>query len=172
MKKLLKLLDDKLEISICVTLMCILSVVLAIQVFFRYVMGASLSWSEEMSRYMFVWLVYIGIAYGCKIMRHIKIDAGLFLFPKAMRKYVVILGDCIFFCFALAIVYYAWGLVVRQYVFGQLSPAMQIPMWIVYAAPFVGFLLTAVRQLQTIIFRIQHLHDPDPEPTEVDLKKL
>lgn len=172
MKSILNFLDEKLEMSICIVLMSILTIVLAVQVFFRYVMGASLSWSEELSRYMFVWLVYIGIPYGCKVMRHIKIDAGLFVFPKHMRKYVVIVGDIIFFGFAIAIVYYAWGLEMKQIKFGQLSPAMQIPMWIPYGAPLVGFFLTAIRQIQTIIFRVQHLNDPEKDPNEIDLEEL
>ena len=174
MKAFIRFLDDKLEMCICITLMCILSVVLAVQVFFRYVMGDSLSWSEELSRYTFIWLVYIGISYGCKVMRHIKIDAGLFLFPKALRKYVVILGDIIFLIFCIVIVYYAWGLEVKQWKFQQLSPAMQIPMWIPYAAPMVGFALAAIRQVQAIHYRIQHLHEPDPDPSDpksVDLEQ-
>ena len=170
--KLLKLLDDKFELSICITLMTLLTIVLGIQVFMRYVMQASLSWSEELARYMFVWLVYMGISYGAKIMRHIKIDAGLYLFPKAIRRHVVILGDIIFFTFSLVIVYFAWGLVVRQFKLEQLSPAMQIPMWIVYAAPLVGFALTAIRELQTIVYRIKHLKDPYEDPTEIDIKNL
>ena len=170
--KLLKLLDEKFELWICISLMSCLTVVLGIQVFMRYVMSASLSWSEELSRYMFVWLVYIGVSYGSKVMRHIKIDAGLYLFPKGIRRHVVIVGDLIFFVFALIIVYYSWGLVVRQYMFNQLSPAMQIPMWIVYAAPFVGFSLTALRQLQTIVYRIKHINDPFEDPAEQELKEL
>ncbi len=169
--KVLKFLDEKLEVSICIVLLSTLTVVLAIQVFFRYVMGASLSWSEELARYMFVWLVYLGIPYGSKIMRHIKIDAGLYVFPKPWRKYVVILGDIIFMIFAIVIVYYAFNLDQKQFKLHQKSPAMGIPMWIVYAAPLVGFFLTAIRQLQTIIFRVRHLHDDDKEK-QIDLEKL
>lgn len=170
--KLLKLLDEKLEMFICITLMSVLTIVLGIQVFMRYVMQASLSWSEELARYMFVWLVYIGISYGAKVMRHIKIDAGLYFFPKAWRRYVVIIGDIIFLIFSIVIVYFAWGLAVRQYMLGQLSPAMQIPLWIVYSAPCVGFALTAIREVQTIIYRIKHLGDPYEDPAEPDLENL
>lgn len=172
MKSVLTFLDEKLEMSICIVLMSVLTVVLGIQVFFRYVMGASLSWSEELARYMFVWLVYLGIPYGCKVMRHIKIDAGLYLFPKAIRRHIVILGDVIFLCFAIAIVYYAWGLEMKQIKFGQLSPAMQIPMWIPYGAPLVGFFLTAIREIQTIIYRVKHLKDPEKDPNDIDLDEL
>ncbi len=155
--KLLKLLDDKLEMAVCVTLMSVMSVLLAVQVFMRYVMSASLSWSEEIARYIFIWLVYIGISYGAKIMKHIKIDAALGIFPGAARPYVVIVGDAIFLCFSVYISWSAYGLVLRQMRLGQHSPAVGVPMWIVYAAPMVGFGLTAIRELQTIVHRVRLL---------------
>lgn len=77
----------------------------------------------------------------------------------------------IFLAFALVIVYYSWGLVQKQILFGQLSPAMMIPMWIPYSAPCVGFILTVIRQVQTIIYRFQHLKEAD-EPQELDLESL
>ena len=80
---------------ICVILMSAIGLVLSFQVIMRYVFHSSLGWSEELARYMFVWLVFIGISYGAKVMRHIKIDAFLYLFPKCMRPYIVILGDTI-----------------------------------------------------------------------------
>lgn len=153
--KLLKLIDDKFEMAICVTLMSIMSVLLFVQVIMRYVVGQSLSWSEELARYIFIWLIYLGISYGAKIMKHIKIEAALAAFPERLRPYVVILGDIIFLCFALYICYAGHNMVVRQMRLGQTSPAMGMPMWILYAAPMVGFGLTAIRQLQTIIHRVR-----------------
>lgn len=52
--KILDFLNNKLEMTICVILMAILTVVLGLQVFMRYAMHASLSWSEELARYTFV----------------------------------------------------------------------------------------------------------------------
>ena len=169
--KILKWLDANFEKVVCVFLMSVLSADLGLQVFMRYVVHASLGWSEELARYTFVWLVYMTISYGSLKMRHIKIDAGLYLFPKKARKYVVIIGDVIFFFFAIAIVYYSWGLEQKQIMFGQLSPAMQIPMWIPYGAPLVGFALTAIRELETIIYRIKHLKEAD-EDKPLDLENL
>ena len=153
--KVLKFLDDKLEMSICVVLMSTMSILLAVQVFMRYVMGNSLSWSEELARYVFIWLIYLGISYGAKIMKHIKIEAALGLFPGALKPFVVILGDLIFLCFAVYISYSAYGIVRKQMILNQTSPAMGLPMWIVYAAPLVGFALTAFRQIQTIVHRVK-----------------
>lgn len=159
--KLLKLINDKLEMSICIILMSGMSLLLFVQVFMRYIMGASLSWSEELARYMFIWLIYLGISYGAKIMKHIKIEATLMLFPEKMRPYVVILGDVIFLLFSLYITYSSYGLVKKQMRLGQTSPAMGLPMWIIYAAPMIGFALTAIRELQTIVHRFRALKQED-----------
>ena len=154
---ILKFLDDKLEMSICVLLMSALALILGTQVFMRYVMHASLGWSEELSRYIFVWLVFMGISYGARMMRHIKIDAGLYCFPKALRPYVVILGELLFLAFALTVIYLDWQLVKKQMMIGQLSPAMRIPMWLVYSAPLVGFSLTSIRLVQSITYYIKNI---------------
>jgi TRAP-type C4-dicarboxylate transport system permease small subunit len=158
-KSVLHFLDEYLEMGIGVVLILVIAVVLSIQVFMRYVMDASLSWSEELARYLFIWLIYIGISYGAKVMRHIKIDAGLYLFPKAARPFVVIIGDLVFLAFCGVVIWYSYQLVLRQIMIEQHSPAMNIPMWMVYAAPMVGFALTAVREVQTIAWRVRHLHD-------------
>lgn len=85
MKKILKFLNDYLEETICIILMSVMTIIIFIQVIMRYVMHNSLSWSEELARYCFVWLIYIGVAYGCKLMKHIKIDAALKLFPEKSK---------------------------------------------------------------------------------------
>ncbi len=161
--RFLKWLDDYLEMSIGVVLILVIAVILTVQVFMRYVMGASLSWSEELARYLFIWLIYIGISYGAKVMRHIKIDAGLYLFPKKFRPYVVIIGDVVFLVFCFIVVFNCVRLLQRQIMMEQHSPAMDIHMALVYAAPLVGFGLTAIREIQTLIYRFRHLHDQPAE---------
>lgn len=154
---LLKVLDEKLELSICIVLMSLMTVIIFVQVIMRYVMHNSLVWSEELARYLFIWLIYIGISYGAKIMKHIKIEAALGLFPMKVRPIIIIIGDVLFLGFSLFITYTAFTVVQRQIGLGQKSPAMQIPMWIIYAAPMVGFALTSIRQIQTIIYRVNKL---------------
>ena len=75
--KVLKWLDANLEKYLCVVLMSVMTLIIFIQVVARYVFQNSLSWSEELARYIFIWLVYLGISYGCQMRKHIKIDAAL-----------------------------------------------------------------------------------------------
>lgn len=153
----LKWLDEDFELAICSILMVIMTVLIFVQVIMRYVFGSSLVWSEEMARYVFIWLIYLGISYGSRVRKHIKIEAAIGLFPKKLHPFVIILGDVLFLLFSVVIVYLAYGVVMQQVKLNQKSPAMQIPMWFMYSAPMIGFALTAIRQVQVIINRMKEV---------------
>jgi TRAP-type C4-dicarboxylate transport system permease small subunit len=137
--------------------MSIMTILLFVQVIMRRVFSQSLYWSEELARYIFIWLIYFGISYGAKIVKHIRIEAFLAIFPKKIRPFVVILGDLLFLAFAIFIIFTSFELVKKQIILKQQSPAIHLPIAVVYAAPFVGFILTSIRQIQTIMFRIKEL---------------
>lgn len=128
MKKILKFLNDYLEETICIILMSVMTIIIFIQVIMRYVMHNSLSWSEELARYCFVWLIYIGVAYGCKLMKHIKIDAALKLFPEKVRPYITIVGELLVLAFAAYIVVTGVELTYKQWLFGKVSPLGEVPL--------------------------------------------
>ncbi len=172
MKSIIDFLDNKLEMTVCVVLMSALGLILSLQVIMRYIFQSSLSWSEELARYIFIWLVFIGISYGAKVMRHIKIDAFLYFFPKFLRPYVVILGDVLSLVFALSVVYLGFSMVELQLMLRQLSPAMRIPIWLVYLAPIVGFGLASIRLIQGIIFQIKELKKDHNAPEAAENKEV
>ena len=72
--RFLKLLDQYFEEVIVIILLGTMTFLVGLQVIMRYVMQDSLSWSEELARYVFIWMVNIGISYGVKKNRHISID--------------------------------------------------------------------------------------------------
>ena len=125
MKKILKFLNDYLEETICIILMSVMTIIIFIQVIMRYVMHNSLSWSEELARYCFIWLIYIGVAYGCKLMKHIKIDAALKLFPEKVRPYITIVGELLVLAFAAYIVVTGVELTYKQWLFGKASEVFE-----------------------------------------------
>lgn len=157
MKKALRWLDDNTEVFLCVILMSAMTLLVFIQVIMRYVFNASLSWSEELARYIFIWLIYVGISYGCKLRKHIKIDAALYLFPHKLRPYVVILGDILFIVFAAYIAYTGFLYAMQQPLYHVHSTALKIPMEYIYMSTVVGFGLATFREIQTILYRVKCL---------------
>ena len=152
---MLNKINKNLEAVPLIAITVVMTLLIFVQVIMRYVLQSSLSWSEELARYLFVWMAYFAISYGVKEMKHIKIDAALYLFPKRARKYVVLIGDIIVMLFALFVIQTSFKLVVKIHTFGQVSAALGIPMWLVYLAPLVGFILVVVRSVPTIVFRFR-----------------
>ena len=161
MKKVLHWLDENVEQYLCVVLLGVFTTILFIQVVMRYVFNNSLSWSEELARYLFIWLCFIGVSFGAKQMKHLKIDVFINVFPKKFRPYVIVFADVIVLAFSVIIMYAAYVTVVRYMALGTASPANHIPMWIVHSAPIVGYFLTAIRQIQAIIYRVKGLKAHD-----------
>lgn len=146
-----KLIDEHVEEAIVVVLLSLMSLVVGLQVFMRYVMGDALSWTGEFSRYCFIWATYIGVSYGVKRNSHICITALSDRLPARMRRYVSILALLIFGAFALLVIKESFVLAMKVLDFGQKSPAMGIPMGWIYLAPTVGFLLVIWRLAQNMM---------------------
>jgi TRAP-type C4-dicarboxylate transport system permease small subunit len=84
-KKVIKTLD-KIEDNILVAMFVAMVGIIFFQVIMRYVFNNSLSWSEELGKFLFVWLSWLGISIGHRRREHIKITLFVDrLSPKAKR---------------------------------------------------------------------------------------
>lgn len=153
----MKFIMDHVEEFFMIPLIFAMSIIIFIQVVMRYVFQNSLTWSEELARYLFVWLVYFSVSYTARREKHIRIDAAINLYPKAARPVVELISEIIVLAFSIFIA--VTGVTVFQKITasGQISPAIGLPMQFVYAAPLIGFLLTAIRQVQCIIRKVKGL---------------
>lgn len=164
MKKFL----DNFEGYVCVVTLLVMSVVVFIQVFCRYVLHSSLPWSEELSRYLLVWTSFIGGAYGVKLGAHIGVEAFALLLPKKAQKALAIFVDicCLLLC--VLILTQGISIVQTQLSKGQLSPAMRIPMGYMYAAIPVGMAFFCIRYVQQIISKIKNFNAPEVKKEVVE----
>ena len=145
MKKVFRWLDDSLEETLMVITLILMTVIMGIQVFSRYALGASLSWSEELTRYLFVWEGFLSVSYCTKKCISIKIEQFVAMFPrrgKAIFKLVNHTFELIFFFYLIP---FAVKYLISAVESGQVSPACHIPMYYVQAAPLVSFVLVAIR---------------------------
>jgi TRAP-type C4-dicarboxylate transport system permease small subunit len=111
-----------------------------IQVVFRYGLDSSLSWSEELSRYLFVWTIFIGASVAARRRQHIFVEVLIALFPARLREWVDSLIVIVSIIFFAIFAYVGWLLV--QNAWQQYSTALDIRIAWVYAAAPLGAVLS------------------------------
>lgn len=124
-------------------LMAIMTIDVLWGVFTRYAMGNQASWSEELARFLLIWIGILGAAYASGQNMHLAIDL---LSPKlgegGQKKLAAIIRTVIILFAFSVLVIGGFRLIYVTHVLGQMSPALQIPMTIVYAAiPLSGLLV-------------------------------
>lgn len=138
---------DRFEETLSSFLLALMSVAIIVQVFFRYYVSYSLDWPEEMSRYLFIVLVYIGSGYAERENKHLAITILRTSGGAWCAKYLplVALGVTVAFCGMMTV----WGVNMAYFVWQteQVAPAMQFPMWIVYACLPLGMACMGIRAL-------------------------
>jgi TRAP-type C4-dicarboxylate transport system permease small subunit len=148
LNKLTKLTDGFMLIAL--VMMCIVA---AIQVFMRFVFNYPLVWSEELARYIFVWIAFIGAGYGVRYHIHICLEFFYDRFPRLLQKIITVITNAVsIFCFA------GLGICGTQFAVSQnsiASSAMGIPMsWVFIALPLGCVLMVFYLIMDTIyIFR-------------------
>lgn len=119
------------------------------QVILRYVFGSSLSWSEELARYIFIWQIWLGTSVAQRDRSHVRIEA--FEKEGAGKRYFRIISDIIWLIFCLILVKYGFELVFSIYKRGLISAAMRMPMYLVYLSLPVSQLAVALRVIGELI---------------------
>ena len=148
MKKILLYVDEYLDEFIMTILLILMAVIMCIQVVSRYAFGMSLSWSEEVTRYMFIWSAFISVSLCTKKAIAIKIDQFLNIFPKRGKALIQIVNLTIQFAFFVYLVPYAYRYLITTINSGQVSPACGIPMYYIQSAPLICFVVCAFRIVQ------------------------
>jgi len=91
--------------SLLVILMLVMFVSVCLQVFFRYVLESPLSWSEELARYAFVWISFLGAAMALGKRMHFGIDYLVNKFPVRFRAFLELLTNGAILVFVLVLVF-------------------------------------------------------------------
>lgn len=121
---------DKACRYISATLLMSMTAVFFAQICLRYVFGNGLSWAEELSRYMMVWLIYICAVVVFREGTQISVTALEDILPKAWRSLLNVLRQVVCAVFFAAIGYL--GIKIMPFARFQTSPNMLLPMTYMY----------------------------------------
>ena len=158
--KVVKKIADNFEGYCCAVMLAVMSVVVFLQVIFRFVIMASLPWSEELSRYLLVYITYFGCAYGIKTGAHLGVEAFVLILPKTVQKAINVLVQIGGLVVCVLILKFGADIVFSQMQSGQLSPAMRLPMWTIYSAIPIGMAFCVIRYAIEIVKAVQALIRP------------
>lgn len=124
-------------------------VIILVQTFTRYVIFYSIPWSEEASRYLFVAMILLGINIGISQNLMVRIDIIDNFLPGRMKKAFEIGRQVLALGISAVFFYSTFGMLrIGGY---QMSPAMRIPMNVMYGILCLGFGLAVV----SVIFKLQ-----------------
>ena len=121
-------------------------------VFFRYVLNDSLVWGEELARYIFVWLTFLGAGLGVGKNIHIGVDSLVNIFPARARRMVQIAVDVAIIVFLLSLIAVGIQLALASSYMQTLLLNVSIA-WVYLAVPVGG----AVMLVNVLHHTLQHL---------------
>ena len=165
--KILRYIEKNFEEAVMGILLIGMALILMAQILMRVFAQSSLAWAEEVARYFYVWSVFLSISCTIRMRNILRVDFLIQIMPKGLRRAFEVLLDI---ANMILYGYLAWcSVTVVQNVqaSAQTSPALKIPMYLVYAIVPVGFALASLRSIQKIYFDVRGINDVLPaDPSE------
>jgi len=134
---------NRFELYFASFLLVVLVVCLGLQVFYRYVLGDSPTWTEELSRMCFVWIVYLGASLAAHQQMHVRVTAQYLLLPERFRIYMWVLADLLWIACNTLFLIQGSAFVQHTLRFVEMTPTLHISKhWIYLILPISSTLVT------------------------------
>lgn len=137
-----------------------LASVVFLQFFSRYVMNDSYAWTEEISRYLLMWITFIGAATAMRRGTHIGVEALQHFLPDKLARFSRLVIDVITLGFIACLCWF--GITITERMQIQTMTVIEWPMSIVYAGVALGCFLMLYRCVQVVFGNAKRGWRPDP----------
>ncbi len=163
--KVTKWLDEHFEEMLLCCFLVFISCVTLLQIICR-TFAKSLPWPEEFSRYCWVWSVFLSLPYTIKKGNMLRVNVLVDLLPTKLRNVLnIIIHIIITVCMALF--FNSTFIVIKNAIkSGRTSPAMMLPMALVYICFILGFGLGTIRGIQQTIFYFKNFNTKEMSTLE------
>lgn len=154
-----------LEDVAMVVFMAIATSVTMLQVVFRYLLGGTLYWAEELVLYSIICMSFVGASMGARKYDHISVKALHAFVPQDVRRWVESFSAILGIAFGLILLILGWKFFANTLGRGMLSPAMRFPMaWVYLIIPISGALIM-IRYTE-VLFQVWLYGPPEQGPKE------
>jgi TRAP-type C4-dicarboxylate transport system permease small subunit len=141
----------------------------------RFVFNHSLIFAEELNSIFILLVTFAGIGYAARHGRHIRMSAIYDAMPQHVRKILMIAITAVTAAFMLFLAWYAVVYILNLYSKGRIYPALGIPVYVSYLWVPVGFLVTGIQYVLTLVKNIRqkdiylstNLREQDAQDVEV-----
>jgi len=159
---ILRRIDRDAELWLLLTFYVMLVITMAIEVLRREIFSFSSIWGEEIVRYSFIYLAWIGASAAVKERAHIRIDVLMHYLPQRAKALLYIFGDVVMFFVAIIALYWSFETVLVSAHFGSVTDGLRISkVWFLMAVP-LGFGLIVWRLLQSFVRDCRSLKNGTP----------
>lgn len=141
-----------------IAVVAVIAAIMMCAVFWRYVLDNSIPWSEELSKYLMVWLAFLGAPVALKNANHINIDLLMKLFPPRGEQAFHVLINLIIIA-TMGIVFWK-GVAFAELGARQVASSVQISMLYMYLAVPVGSALTIIVAIEHALRGLIGISDP------------
>ena len=171
MKKKLFWIFNNLEYLLSMFCMGVMMTLLFIQVVSRYLLGHSITWTEEISIILFILSVYIGAFGGTRRGQHLKIELLTSALSPKGQTVCQILSDIAFVVINCFLCVGSYSVVSNLHHYGMETAIVHLPMWIPYAIIPLSLVLISVRLLQDILVQFKKFGSGELDKKPEDEKK-
>lgn len=158
----LRRIDRNAELWLLLVFYVMLVITMAIEVLRREVFSFSSIWGEEIVRYSFIYLAWVGAAAAVKERAHIRIDVLMHYLGPRPKTLLYMFGDLVMFFVACVALYWSFETVLVSAHFGSVTDGLRISkVWFLMAVP-LGFTLIVWRLLQSFARDLRDLKNGTP----------
>lgn len=136
-------------------------------VILRYVFDYIIFWSGEAVIYLIIFSTFIGAVITLRHNEHVSVDILPLVLGERGKKVLTLLGSVMIVVYCGIIGFYAWILVTEPGIRNTVTPALDLPLWIVYLALPIGLTLMLLRSLE-IVYRSARGRQTFPEAEKRD----
>ena len=162
MQRILTLVNENAERWALLVFYVMLVATMFIEVVRRELFAYSSIWGEEIVRYSFIYLAWIGCAAAVRDRGHIRIDVILEYVGPRTKAVIYIFGDLVMLAVSLVALYYSYETLHVAMKFGNVTHGLRIGQaWFLAAVP-IGFSLVIFRIIQSLVRDINDLRNGRP----------
>ena len=152
MKKVLHWLDENFEPMLASIFLLGMLTLGFIQIFCRYLPISPFAWTEELIRYLFIWMVFVLIGYAVRTDEHIRITFLKAVLPRNMQLVLDIFSSACCVLFALLCMKEGLAVTALMLEKGQMAVTMpNFPLWLTYLVMPLSFIGITIRGIQRIV---------------------